>query len=230
MEKYFVMKREMPEFFSNRDLASDEIQHTLDSLNFVGLPITPSNCNLVLIKLRSHDPKDYVFDAAVKTYIMKAEAYAFSNGPRDGMIFLDDLEGASIWHLFRPSLSSIRKGMRFLQEGSPMNIEAIHVINCVWFLDKIVAMVKPFIRSEVFNKVHFHPPNMDWEKFHEKYIPKSCLPSDYGGDLESIEELHNKQREELMEMRDYFIMEEGQVNFQYDDRAEEYEKCRPKGT
>lgn len=226
LEKYYELKRATPEFFSNRDISSDEIQHCLNSLYYVTLPITPDNCNLILHKLRSLNPKDYMFDGAVKTFIMKSEVCAYNNGPRSGTIFIDDLEGASIWHLFRPSIGSVRKGLRFLQDGSPLNVKAIHVLNTVPFLDKIIAIVKPFLRSEMFNKIHFHPSNMDYEKFYQEWIPKSCLPSDYGGDLESIENLHNQQRETFLLMRDYFLMEEGQMNFEYDKCADDYESKR----
>lgn len=58
---------------------------------------------------------------------------------------------------------------------------------------------------------------MDYEKFYKKYIPKSCLPSDYGGDLESIKDLHNKQRESLMNMRDYFLLHERMMNFEFEE-------------
>lgn len=78
----------------------------------------------------------------------------------------------------------------------------------------------------MFNKIHFHPSNMDYEKFYKEWIPKSCLPSDYGGDLDSIENLHNQQRETFLLMRDYFLMEEGQMNFEYDECADDYESKR----
>jgi hypothetical protein len=57
---------------------------------------------------------------------------------------------------------------------------------------------------------------MDYEKFYQEFIPKSCLPSDYGGDLESIEILHNKNRENLQQMREYFLIEERLMNFEFD--------------
>lgn len=219
----------MPEFFSNRDLSSDEIQHCLDKLIYVSLPTT-NNCYVLLHKLISYDPKDYTFDAGVKTFIMKTEAVAFHDGPLpgSGIMFVDDLEGATIWHLFRPCLNSIRKGLKFLQEGSPFEVKAVHVINTPSFLDKILAIVKPLLRSELFNKIYFHSSSKNLESFYEEHIPKSNLPSDYGGDLESIEELHNKQREEFMEMRKYFLMEEKQINFEYDQFAAEWEECRLK--
>lgn len=192
----------------------------------VALPVTPNNCNVILQKLRSHDPKDYVFDATLKTFIMKAETYCCENGPRSGTIFIDDLEGATIWHLFQPSISSIRKGMKFLQEASPLDVKAIHIMNTVPFVNMIINMVKPFLRSELMNKIHFHPSNMDYEKFYADCIPKSHLPSDYGGDLESIEILHNRQRKTFMEMRDYFMLEEKQKNLEFDEHADCYDEKR----
>jgi hypothetical protein len=57
---------------------------------------------------------------------------------------------------------------------------------------------------------------MDYEKFYNKYIPKSCLPSDFGGDLESVEELHKKHCEEFTRLRPYFIAEEQQAALKLD--------------
>lgn len=67
------------------------------------------------------------------------------------------------------------------------------------------------------SRVHFHQTNMDYEKFYKECIPKSCLPSDYGGDLESLEVLHNNHRESLMKMRDYFLLHERMMNFEFED-------------
>jgi len=229
LERYYDMKRSMPEFFDNRDLASSDIQHCLDSLIYVSLPMT-DDCYVILHKLRSYEPKDYWFDPGVKTFIMKTEALAFHEGPRkgSGIIFVDDLEGASLWHLFRPSINSIRRGLKFLQEGSPFDVKAVHVLNTPTFLDKILAIVKPFLRTELRNKIYFHSSSKDLESFYKEHIPKSNLPSDYGGDLGSIEELHTKQRKAFMEMRGYFLTEEKQKNFEYDRFAAEWNECRKK--
>lgn len=61
---------------------------------------------------------------------------------------------------------------------------------------------------------------MNYEKFFDDHIPKSHMPSDYGGDLDSIKVLHNQHRENLMKMREYFLVEERQVKGCYDEWAE----------
>lgn len=49
---------------------------------------------------------------------------------------------------------------------------------------------------------------MDWEKFYTECIPKRCLPSNYGGPLDSVEVLHKRTCEKIMELDDYFDGEE----------------------
>lgn len=216
LEIYYKMKKTTPEFFANRDLDNKEIQSSFDHQDYVSLPVTNDNQNLIFHRLSSYEPKHYVFDDAVKTFIISSEIYAYKNGPRSGTIFVFDLKGVGIGHIFRPSVSSIRKGMRFLQEGNPFDITAVHVLNTVPFFNLILGLVKPFAMSEMLNKVQFHPSNMDYEKFYKECIPRSHLPSDFGGDLASIEELHKENRQHIMNLRDYFLLEEQQSNKDFD--------------
>lgn len=45
------------------------------------------------------------------------------------------------------------------------------------------------------------------EKFYEDHIPKSCLPSDFGGDLQSVEELHQASIKEFSQNKKFFVEE-----------------------
>lgn len=70
LNSYCTFKKEMPEFFSNRNVESDEIQQVLKHQIFASLPSTPKNYNLLIHKLSNFDPKNYFFDASMKTYSM----------------------------------------------------------------------------------------------------------------------------------------------------------------
>lgn len=83
------------------------------------------------------------------------------------------------------------------------------------------AIVKPFVGYELLQKVVLHPTTLDLEKFHKEHIPKSHLPSDYGGQLKSVAELHEQTRQTFKKLRDYFLYEEMQTNFHFDEYAEE---------
>jgi hypothetical protein len=73
----------------------------------------------------------------------------------------------------------------------------------------------------MLSKVVLHPTKLDYEKFHKEYIPKKCLPKNYGGLLPSVKKLHDLQRRTFLNLRDYFLYEEKQSNFYFDEHAGE---------
>lgn len=74
----------------------------------------------------------------VTDLVIVVETAIFQNGPQNGMISLIDMKGSRFGHLFRPSISSMRKGLRLLQDGCPVNLKAIHVLNTFPFVNMIM--------------------------------------------------------------------------------------------
>lgn len=71
----------------------------------------------------------------------------------DGEIPIFDMSGYSLRHLTKTVLSSLRIYMKFVQEAHPVRIKQIHVLNSPSYLDKVLTVIKPFIKSEVFKLV-----------------------------------------------------------------------------
>lgn len=76
-ETYVKMHREAIEFFGNRDVESKEVQHSFDHQIHLPLPPTPDccnrvtdNCNVILHKLATYEPKNYIFDYSEKAFLM----------------------------------------------------------------------------------------------------------------------------------------------------------------
>lgn len=55
--------------------------------------------------------------------------------------------------------------------------------------------------------MHLHR-GTNYEDFHKECVPSSCLPSDFGGDLKSTDELHKQHVREFERLRNYFIEDE----------------------
>lgn len=60
--------------------------------------------------------------------------------------------------------------------------------------------------------MYLHSATEDYHTLLKDKIPLACLPSDFGGELESCEKMHEKHCKEFLQMRDYFIEEEKQWN------------------
>jgi hypothetical protein len=79
--------------------------------------------------------------------------------------------------------------------------------------------------KQMFDIIHVHPAGMDFNAdFFEKFLPKAAMPNDYGGDLASISELHEKNCEILCSFKEYFELEEKHTKHQLDDDKVEGEK------
>lgn len=61
--------------------------------------------------------------------------------------------------------------------------------------------------------MHLHHGN-DFEEFQKKCVPAICLPSDFGGDLKSVSELHKAHCEEFVRLRHFFIEDEIEASLQ----------------
>lgn len=63
------------------------------------------------------------------------------------------MRNVRISHLTRVRVATIKKFFRYVQEGVPGTLCQIHVMNCVSFFDKILSLIKPFMRAEIFKMV-----------------------------------------------------------------------------
>lgn len=61
-------------------------------------------------------------------------------------------------------------------------------------------------------QLYTYSSDINYEEFYKKWIPKECLPSDFGGDMPTVAEMHTDFRKELDDLRDYFLAEEAQRN------------------
>lgn len=55
--------------------------------------------------------------------------------------------------------------------------------------------------------MHLHR-GTNYETFHKDFVPRSCLPSDLGGDLPTAEKMHEEHIKEFARLRNYFIEDE----------------------
>ena len=65
------------------------------------------------------------------------------------------MKGVGLMHLTRINLSSIKKFFQYLQEGVPGKLKAIHILNVVSFFDKILSLIKPFMKAEILKNASF---------------------------------------------------------------------------
>nr|XP_023019641.1 alpha-tocopherol transfer protein-like isoform X2 [Leptinotarsa decemlineata] len=94
----------------------------------------------------------------------------------------------------------------FLQEGMPIRFKSIHFFNIVPFMDKISAMMRPFMKKYVADSLVMHS---QIDTLFNK-IPKDILPEDYGGSCKSLKILH-EYKVQMTENTEFFKFQESQI-------------------
>lgn len=142
------------------------------------IPAGPQGFPIIFHRLSNSKPGNYHFDEAIKTFFMTIGKYnIFSKtssnitnviilsttdaclnklGPHKGIIFVFDMKEVRFSHLTRVRLASIKKFFHYLQEGLPGKLCQIHIVNVVSFFDRIISMIRPFMRAEIFKMVNYY--------------------------------------------------------------------------
>ncbi|XP_034099644.1 alpha-tocopherol transfer protein [Drosophila sulfurigaster albostrigata] len=206
LELNYAQRNKHAHIFIDRDPMDASSQQLLQVADLVPLPgLTPENNKLLFYRLIDYDADKFNFTASIKVFFMVADCrFATETEGRlsDGEIPIFDMAGYTLRHLTKTALSALRVYMKFVQEAHPVRLKEIHVINCPSYLDKVLTVVKPFIKSEVFKLIHFHLPNADTPYDH---FPRAMMPEEYGGNAGKMSDLKQHWMQLLQQHREYLM-------------------------
>nr|XP_026489045.1 alpha-tocopherol transfer protein-like [Vanessa tameamea] len=155
-----------------------------------------------VFKINDTDPSSFSNEEVCRNTIMLGDLrlqfdYMLSD------IWIFDLKNLTLGHLLRVNATLIQKFVSIAQDGMGMKIYEIHVLNSNSLTQHLIALFKQFINPKIFERIIFHGNDVDLLK----YIPKTHLPKDYGGEQPSLEEFKDMYTKELREdiTRNYLI-------------------------
>ncbi|EAA07769.3 AGAP002835-PA [Anopheles gambiae str. PEST] len=183
----YTLRQNNPTIFDNRDPLNSNVMNILKAIDMVPLPsVEGCEDKFIYYRLVDCDPDKFDFNDVIKTFFIIADLRMIQpdvpmNDGGDVPIF--DMNGFTLRHMTKVVLSTLRVYMRYTQEAHPVRLKAIHVINCTPFLDRVMCLVKPFMKKRVAEMLHFHLPNSETIYAH---LPKAALPDEYGGEQSII--------------------------------------------
>ncbi|RZC37853.1 CRAL TRIO domain containing protein [Asbolus verrucosus] len=206
LDSYFTVKTHCPDLFEA--LSQDVFKRTL-SVGFLNIlpKRTPENYAVMLMKLIDFKTDNFNFINMIRSINMISTLHLHQYGYEDGVVVLFDMKGFTLGHLTRINLTAFKKALYHLQEGAPVRLKSIHFINVVAFIDKVVAMVKPFLKQELYDMLNFHSNSVETLY---KYVPKECLPKDYGGEAPSVNALNETCIKNVINNFDFFAWHDSQ--------------------
>lgn len=197
----YTMRMTYPNIFLERDPCCSETIKQLEAETTLELPgVTPEGNKVFIYKLEDYTPEKFNFTECVKIFIMIIDIRALNPDEPAGQITIFDMSGYTLKHLYSTSISTIRIFLKFLQEALTVQLKEIHVINCAPFVDKVLTIIKPFMRNDIFKMIKFHQPNTETLY---NYIPKDMMPNDYGGNGGDMKDLKKQWINGIQNKREY---------------------------
>ncbi|XP_044254677.1 inter-alpha-trypsin inhibitor heavy chain H4-like [Tribolium madens] len=207
IDSCFTIRTLCPEFFTGRDVSKSPLKESLDVALITFLPEkTPHGEGIIFVKLLDQNPDNFDFVAILKYFDMVCSLYLNKEKLAQEYLVILDLDGLTKNHLNKFETSVLKKFLCYVQQAIPLKVKGIYCLNNKSFCDDIMALIKPFIRTEIVSKVYFHNDINDLLI----NVPMKCLPEEYGGSVK-CKLLHEKNKKQLYENILFFKEEEKQV-------------------
>uniref|UniRef100_A0A1A9X1J5 CRAL-TRIO domain-containing protein n=1 Tax=Glossina brevipalpis TaxID=37001 RepID=A0A1A9X1J5_9MUSC len=149
------------------------------------------------------------------TTLLFLDIFIRKDGLQAGYIVVLDQTGFTLGHLSRINVMVLKKAFYYYQEALPIQLKGIHFINVVPFLDKILALLTPFMKKEWHDLLHAHNNLEDYFQ----YVPLDLMPKEYGGPEVKIKQLHEKSCDMILEKHEEIL--------EYEKMYRINEKLRP---
>ncbi|KYN06019.1 Alpha-tocopherol transfer protein [Cyphomyrmex costatus] len=204
MKVYYKIRATSPEFFNSRN--SNSLQFSLKTLENTILPKLDQNGNrIILQRIADPRPSQFIMNDSIKLLLMSIDASLYMDGCSEGYIFIFDMINIRFGHLFKLSINSFRKLFEYIQEGMPVRLKGMYIVNANWIVDKMMVLIKPFIKQELFEIIHIYTDDISdvYSRISPEYLPK-----DFGGELDCIANLHKANCMTLDQLQNYFSEEE----------------------
>lgn len=124
-------------------------------------------------------PSNYPITENIRAIYLTLEKLIQSEETQvNGIVILADYKGVSLSKAshFGPFIA--KKVIGILQDGFPIRIKAVHVVNEPRIFKGIFAIIKPFLKEKIANRFFLH--GSDLNSLHTN-LPRSILPKEYGG-------------------------------------------------
>lgn len=175
---YYSCRKGWPELFM--DLRPSAVKPVLDSGFLTVLPHSDKEGRrVVCIRPGRWNPRDYPITENVRAMYLSLEKLIESEETQvNGIVILADYGGVGLSQAshFGPFIA--KKVIGILQDGFPIRIKAVNVINEPRIFKGIFAILRPFLKEKIVKRFFLH--GSDLSSLHSN-VPKAILPDEYGG-------------------------------------------------
>ncbi|CAG4967945.1 unnamed protein product [Parnassius apollo] len=201
LDLHYTLKTLFTTFFKGREV-DQRVEQALYTVLFAPLPVpTVDGYRAMYVRLIDADARNFNFPDTVKTLMMAFDLWQYEEGTWPGFVLIIDMDTTTLGHIAKLDVMSIKQILFFLQECMLVRLKGVHFLNAPFFMDKLMMLLKPFMKKDLLDILHIHQPNS--EKLYE-YIPKKAFPKEEGGEHKDHKTLRDEMIQRLKVNKQFF--------------------------
>lgn len=181
LTNYYSYRQRNREFFQTLSTSDTLVQQAL----FDGFPGVLENrdrkgrCVLTFL-CYNWDHCNYSLEIIYKSLLLTMEKLLEEpENQINGFVFVVDWTDFSFRQSTNLGPRTLRLMFEGLQDAFPARIKGVHFINQPWYVEAVLAIIKPFIKEKTKQKIYLHGTNLS--TLHES-VSKDVLPPELGGE------------------------------------------------
>nr|ATY51946.1 CRAL-TRIO domain-containing protein [Bicyclus anynana] len=201
IDRFCTSRSQMVEVYTNRDPISPHMK-TAFSITMVST-YKWGESEILIQKFTDPNMEKFVFYDFLRTHTLQGEYWIRRPFLAEGHYIILDMSDYTLKMMSKINFMYLRDYIMFLLEGMPIRVKKIFAINAPYFYDKFYALIKPALPAEICDIIHFFP---DHESLYT-IIDRKCLPTEYGGEAQSIVEQNKEWNKAIIERRKMYLNE-----------------------
>ncbi|KAF6210575.1 hypothetical protein GE061_013681 [Apolygus lucorum] len=199
LDGYYTWRRRST-IFADRHPNSPGLLAVCKGVNFVMMPkCLPTGYRLLILRLKTSQYFDLTY--GIRLVLLFFEKRIRFGGLTAGDTAVVDCSDCNASYLPSLNPSVIRDFMTFFQDSLATRCSNHFIINCPPIAETILnKMVRPWMSKKMSERIVV---TREGNQFLLEKFPKDVLPSDYGGDAPSLDDLQEKMLQSSRELANY---------------------------
>ncbi|KAF5298326.1 hypothetical protein FQA39_LY11810 [Lamprigera yunnana] len=208
LDFYFTARTLAPEFFHIRDPFAPEIQEIINAGIILPLPKPDDKygARIILWNFCNTNPDSMPYINLVTTFMMLLDIIVKEDddATKNGITIWADGTNCSAKYIFQMTPTLLKKNFQCLEKGYPLRIKGTYVTNCPIVLEIVANLIKSFTKSKIAKRVCI----ITNIKNLYSVLPQSLLPSEFGGENGTLEDIKVEWKRKIESYREWFLEDE----------------------
>ncbi|XP_057368645.1 alpha-tocopherol transfer protein-like [Daphnia carinata] len=205
LDMTLTLRTALPEYFGDWDPMTPENQLVLSMGGILPLPgYDHLGRKVVVNRPGVNNPAKCKFEDVQRVGFMLNEIMADEDEQMfiTGLVVLIDMANFTMGHMTAMPMAAMKKLMPCWEDASPIRPKSLNYIHTSSIFNTINNMMSSLMNDKIKQRMRVHGDDM--ESLY-KEIPKSILPTDYGGDNVSLDEITAYWKKKCEDRRDFLI-------------------------